>query len=198
MNGFEVRGVRWFNFTTRDLTIMAVLIAATGAFQAMWAHFAFQMGGLGPFTSMFASFGFNIAGFVVLYLVPKPGAATFVKFFAAIVEVLLGNPFGPIAIFYGTVEGLGIDIAFAAMGQKLTLPMMVTGSLLAWAFAAPVDAYRDAVPMTIEGLTAYFGPGMAGKVFVSWLCFLAIEGLRRAGVKPLSTPAVIEANATSD
>ncbi len=181
----------WFQFTTRDLVIMALLIAATGVFETAWSYI---LGAniLGPMNVLFNSFGFNIAAFVVVYFVPKPGAATVVKFFSALIQVALGNPFGPIAIFYGTVEGLAIDLAFVYYGRKLSLNMMILGSILAWLFAAPVDAYRDAVPLTYAALLAYFGPGLIGKIWISWLCWLTVLGMRKAGIKPAAQIAVRE------
>ena len=67
--------------------------------------------------------------------------------------------------------------------------MIIAGSVLAWLLAAPVDAYRDAVPHTVEAMAAYFGPGLVGHVWTAWLCYLTIELIRRAGVKPIVTPA---------
>lgn len=177
----------WFQFTNRDYVMMGMLIAATGAFQALWAN-VLGANLLGPFNVLFASYGFNIAAFVVLYFVPVPGAATVVKFLGAFVELLLGNPFGPIAIFYGTAEGIAVDLAFVYFGRRLSLNMMILGSVLAWLIAAPVDAYRDAVLINLEALLAYFGPGLIGKIWISLLCWWTIVAMYRAG---LPTTAVI-------
>ncbi len=192
MNGIKVFGVRWFNFTTRDLVLVAVLIAATGVFQTVWADFILGLKVLGPLEAFIGSYGFNIAAFVVIYLIPKPGSATLVKTFSGVIELMLGNPVGPVVIFYDFVEGFGIDIAYVLFGRKLSLNMMIIGSLIAWVLAAPVDAYRDAVPLTFPALAAYFGPGGVGKVWISWLCYLTIEAMKRAGIKPLAEPAIVE------
>lgn len=186
-----MKKTKWFDFTTRDIVIMAILVAVAGIVQTLWAHLVFQAQVLGPFRNLFASYGFNLVSFLVLYLVRKPGAATVVKLFAAIIELLLGNPVGPIVIFYGLAEGLATDIAFVLFKGQFKLTMIITGSVLAWLFTAPVDAYRDAVPLTVEGLVAYFGPGLMGKVWTSLLIYLTLEALRRAGVKPISDPAVL-------
>lgn len=182
----------WFSFTTRDLTVMAVLVAVTGVFQYGWSHFVFGVGVLGPFANLFASYGFNIASFVILYFVPKPGASTVTKFFGAIVEVLLGNPFGPIAIFYGTVEGFAADLGFVMFKRKLSLLMIIIASLMAWIFAAPVDAYRDHVQMNLDAVLAYFGPGGMGKVWVSFLVYATLVGLKRVGINPPPETELVE------
>jgi ABC-type thiamin/hydroxymethylpyrimidine transport system permease subunit len=181
----------WFNFTTPDYTVMVVLIVTSGIFQYAWSA---MLGAnvLGPLSFAFAAYGFNVAAFVVAYFVPVPGAATAVKFFGAIVEVLLGNPFGPIAIFYGTVEGIAVDVMFVAFGRKLSLNMFIAASLLAWLFAAPVDAIRDAVPITYEGLLAYFGPGFVSRFWISWLCWATVLALARFGIKRNTQPQLVE------
>jgi ABC-type thiamin/hydroxymethylpyrimidine transport system permease subunit len=186
----------WFNFSTRDIVVMAVLVALTGVFQTFWAHLVFQAQVLGPFRNFFTAYGFNIATFIVLYLLRKPGSATIVKFFAAILELALGNPVGPVVLFYGFVEGFAADIAFVVFRRKINLSMIIAGSLMAWIFAAPVDAYIDAVPFTLEGLVLYFGPGGMGKVWTSLWVFWTLLAMQRAGIKPIYSGKEIVAPAS--
>lgn len=175
-------------FTTRELITMAILVAVTGVFQTFWAHLVFNAGALGPFSNLFTAFGFNIATFLVLYLIPKPGAATIVKSFAAVIELMLGNPVGPVVLFYGFAEGLAADLAFIMFKRNLTLMMVIVGSLMAWIFTAPVDVYRDAVPFNTEALVAYFGPGGMGKVWTSFWVYLTVQLFARFGLKPITKP----------
>jgi len=93
---------------------------------------------------------------------------------------------GLVVIFYGTVEGFAADIAFAWFKGNINLNMIIAGSLMAWIMAAPVDAFRDAVPMTLEGLVAYFGPGGMGKVWISLWVYWTILAIQKAGVKPIT------------
>ncbi len=179
-----------FNFTTRDIVIMAILVAVGSVFQVLWAYLVFTAQMLGPFTNLFASFGFNLISFLVLYLIRKPGSATIVKLFAGILEVLMGSPVGLVAIFYSVVEGLAADIAYILFKGDFSLTMIITGSIIAWIIDAPVDAYRDAVPLTLNGLVAYFGPGGAGKVWISLWIYLTLKAIMKAGIKPLSQPVI--------
>ena len=187
-----MKKVKWFDFSVRDIVIIAILVAVAAVIQVLWAHLVFQAQMLGPFTNLFASYGFNIVSFLVLFLLRKPGSATIVKLFAGVIELLLGSPVGPVVIFYGFVEGFAADIAYVLFKGDLRLTMIITGSLLAWIFAAPVDAYRDAVPLTAEGLIGYFGPGGMGKVWISLWVYLTLEALKKAGVKPLYWPAEVQ------
>lgn len=173
----------WFGFTTRELVIMALLIAFTSVFSSIWVQVT-GSGILGPLRPWVASYGFNLCAVLVLYFVPKPGAVVLVKFIGGLLEILLGNPFGPFATYYGTVEGLGFAIAFVVMRQTLSLPMIFVGAVLAWLFAAPVDVWIDKVPLNAGALFAYFGPGFLGRISSSVLVYLTVLAVRRAGLKP--------------
>lgn len=165
----------WFRFTTRDLVLIAILIALGGIFQFIWAHLVFQAQFLGPFNPFFASFGFNIWSFLPIYLIQKPGSSTIAKGFASVIELMLGNPVGPIVIFYGMAEGFAADLAFVLFKQKFTLNMVIIGSLLAHFITLPVDMYRDSIPFQLKAVLTYTGPSIIGKVWVSWLVWLALN-----------------------
>lgn len=173
----------WFGFSTRELVIMALLIAFTAVFSSVWVQIT-GSGMLGPLRPWVASYGFNLCAVLVLYFVPKPGAVVLVKFIGGLIEILLGNPFGPFATYYGTVEGLGFALAFVMMGRTLSLPMIFVGAVLAWLFAAPVDVWIDKVPLSAGALLAYFGPGFLGRITSSLLIYLTVLGMRRAGIRP--------------
>ena len=55
-----------------------------------------------------------IAGVVGALVIRKPGAALFVETVAAIVSALLGAQWGVITIVYGVVQGLAVELVFAA------------------------------------------------------------------------------------
>jgi ABC-type thiamin/hydroxymethylpyrimidine transport system permease subunit len=184
----KMNKMKWFNFSTRDLVIMAIMVGVAGLFQVLWAQLVYQAQVLGPFVNLFGSLGFNLVSFLILFLVRKPGACFVVKTLSGVVEVLWGSPVGLFAIFYNAVEGIATDLAFVWFKGNFSLNMIVAGSLMAWIFAAPVDAWRDAVPMTVEGLVGYFGPGGMGKVWISLWIYLAIKYFAKAGLKPLSEP----------
>jgi hypothetical protein len=169
----------WFKFTNAELAKIAILIAVGSVFSTAWSWVCYTAKVLGPFSNLFAAYGFNIVTFLIIYFVPKSGAATLAKTVGGLAEVLMGNPVGMVAVFYGFAEGLAGDIAFAISKGKIDFNMIVIASLLAWLITAPVDAYRDAVPLTVVGLATYFGPGMMGKVWTSWLCDLTIKLLEK-------------------
>jgi len=122
-------------------------------------------------------------GFLTLYLVPKPGSATLVKGIGAVIEVLLGNPVGPVAIAYGALEGVAVDLAFLAFRQRISVEMMIVGALFSQALTAPIDFFRDRVPFQFLAMAAYWAPGVAGTVLTGYVSSLLLRLLQRAGVK---------------
>jgi len=162
---------------------MAFLIAVSGPFQVLWAHLNFNLKVLGPFTALFSNAGFMFWGFLTLYLVPKPGSATLVKGIGAVIEVLLGNPVGPVAIAYGALEGVAVDLAFLAFRQRISVEMMIVGALFSQALTAPIDFFRDRVPFQFLAMAAYWAPGVAGTVLTGYVSSLLLRLLQRAGVK---------------
>jgi ABC-type thiamin/hydroxymethylpyrimidine transport system permease subunit len=175
---------RPFHFTTHDLVIIAVLVAISGVFQTGWAILVFQLKLLGPLSTVVTNVGFFVWGYVALYFVPVPGAATLVKGFGSVIEVLTGNPFGPVAIAYGTLEGVAADLAYVVFGRRLSINMMIVGALMSQLFTSPIDITRDAVPLRPEALAAYYAPGIAGTVLTGWLSSILLATLKRVGINP--------------
>ena len=68
-----------------------------------------------------SAFGFELiygvwfmAATIAAYIIRKPGAAFFGETIAAVIETLLGNPFGVAhALLIGMAQGLGAEIGFA-------------------------------------------------------------------------------------
>ncbi len=60
---------------------------------------------------------FMAAAFVT-YIVRKPGIGIVAEMLAALIEVLMGNMFGPIIFISGFIQGLGCELAFLAGKYK--------------------------------------------------------------------------------
>ena len=165
----------WFKFSTRDLVVISILVALGGVFQVFWAHLVYQAQFLGPFNPFFAQLGFNIWSFAAIYLIRKPGASTISKGLAALIELLLGSPVGPVVIFYGLAEGFGADLAYVLFKRRFTLNMVIVGSLLAHFITLPVDMNIDKIPFQLNAVLAYTGPSVIGKTWISWLIWLSLN-----------------------
>ncbi len=60
---------------------------------------------------------FMAAAFVT-YIIRKPGIGIVAEMLAALIEVLMGNMFGPIIFISGFIQGLGCEIFFKAGNYK--------------------------------------------------------------------------------
>jgi energy-coupling factor transport system substrate-specific component len=59
-----------------------------------------------------------MASTFIAYFVRKPGAAILTEVLAALLEVMMGNMYGPLVLVSGTVQGLGAELVFFATGYK--------------------------------------------------------------------------------
>jgi energy-coupling factor transport system permease protein len=74
-----------------------------------------------------------IAGVVGALLIRRPGAALVAELLAATVESLLGNQWGWATIVSGTVQGIGVEIAFGLFWWRRfgRVPAVLAGALAA-------------------------------------------------------------------
>ncbi|MDY3920477.1 MAG: ECF transporter S component [Candidatus Limivivens sp.] len=59
-----------------------------------------------------------MAGIFAVYVIRKPGVGIVAEMLAALLEVLMGNMFGPRVFVTGFVQGLGTELGFAAFRYK--------------------------------------------------------------------------------
>jgi energy-coupling factor transport system substrate-specific component len=114
-------GFRW---RTVDIVVASIIAVAFGVIFWAWGLLWF-----GPFSVAFSGFPpaagvVNGIWFIPAVLAPliirKPGAALYAELVAAIVSMLLGSSWGWLLFWYGVLQGLGGELAFAACGQGRT------------------------------------------------------------------------------
>jgi energy-coupling factor transport system substrate-specific component len=59
-----------------------------------------------------------MASTFIAYFVRKPGAALATEILAALLEVLMGNMYGPLVLISGAIQGLGAELVFLATGYR--------------------------------------------------------------------------------
>ena len=107
------------SYKTREWIIIASLAAVMGVFlyfmDTMWSVFSNL---LGP-TFMALTFGiYALSALLPGYLLRKPGAALLGSVFAAVINILVGSPFGIHIIVAGSLQGLGAEVAFGITRYK--------------------------------------------------------------------------------
>jgi energy-coupling factor transport system substrate-specific component len=183
------------SYTTRDIVVMAALIAIGGVFKAYWGQLRLVFESVvGPYAEFVIGPGFYLWAILACYLVRKPLSATISMTLGGVVEILAGNPFGLPVLLFDFWEGLGPDISynFIFKNKRYDLIVAIVGGILSadlglvygWIYFGfsklPIIAFIIyVIEVTLSGVAA----GLIG--------YYLAKGLERIGVKP-PTPAVIK------
>ncbi|MDG4789229.1 ECF transporter S component [Micromonospora sp. WMMD1102] len=134
---------RW---RTVDIVVASVIAVAFGV--VFWAWNVVWSATEGAFTffppAQAVIYGiWLVPGVLGGLVIRKPGAAFYCEFLAAVVSVLLGSQWGTVAILQGAAQGVGAELAFAALRYRsFRLPVAVGSGLLAGLAAAIFDQFR--------------------------------------------------------
>ena len=111
---------------TRDLIVAAALAVPLGLlWGVVWGQVWLVARGFLPELGLLVA-GFYIAGGVLVgYVVRRPGAALLGELLAALVQMPL-TPFGPVVLWLGLLQGLGVEAVFAATRYRnYSLPILM-------------------------------------------------------------------------
>jgi energy-coupling factor transport system permease protein len=102
-----------------DMTVAAVIAVAGGLFllgmNTAWTPLTAPVGRVYPPLPALLNGVWILPGVLAGLVVRKPGAALFGETVAAAIEALTGGLWGFTSLYYGVVEGLGVEIVFALM-----------------------------------------------------------------------------------
>ncbi len=174
-------------FATADLLTMAA-VAVVGAILSsyLWPAlmniatplFAF----LGPIGWIGVSGVYVITPTIIALLIRRPGAVTLYSIVQGFVEMLFGNSFGPMAMVYSGLEGLGIDIGMAIFRYKGGLFAAMVAAGIGSLFVDEVYIFlfglQSAYTIIVGGLTALISGAVLGGL-VGWLI---VQALAKTGV----------------
>lgn len=175
--------LRW---RTRDFLVTAALAVPLGLIWTyVWGIVWLAGRGLLPELGFVLDGFYIVAGVLTGYIVRRPGAALLGELIAALVELPL-TPFGPVVLWLGLLQGLGVEAVFLATGYlRWGLPVMLTagaaGALLVFAgYDYPTGGYGQlAIGLVLLRLVLkLFG----GAVFAGLAGKLIGDALARTGV----------------
>lgn len=113
-----------FNWKLKDV-IMVCIFSVVFSFIYLGAlYFSNFLGtilaplGLAPFAYEIVFGIWFMASTFVPYIIQKSGVAIISEIIAAVLEVIMGNIFGPIVILSGLIQGLGPELVFARKGYR--------------------------------------------------------------------------------
>ena len=160
-----------------DIVVAAIVAVASGVIFWAW-DFIYAV----P-TALFDSLTPGL-GPLVAIIIRKPGAAFFGETIAAVIETLLGNPFGVAhALLIGMAQGLGAEIGFAVFAYRkwnlltVTLAGALTGlsnGLYEWVVTAGWS--------TLQGVVFTVCCVISGAVFGGALMWFVQKALAKTGV----------------
>jgi energy-coupling factor transport system substrate-specific component len=120
-----------FNYTTRDIVIIAVIAAITGVVNTGVGNiWSMVNSSLGPLGGALLQGAFMWAYILAMLLVRKPGAALAVGIIESATEILLGNVSGVGTLGWGLFQGIGVEAVFALSGYVRfgLLPALLAGA----------------------------------------------------------------------
>lgn len=132
---------------TQDYVFLAVLAIVFGTLYWWWlqpyAWVAPLLPGAGQVAQEIVFGMWFVSGLLGGYVIRRPGAALMANTLAALAEVLLGAPAGPILVLTGLMQALGPELVFAATGyRRWGWPVMLLAGVVAGLVALPWNWFR--------------------------------------------------------
>lgn len=183
----ETKRSGWnFNYTTRDIVVIAVIAAITAVVNTGVAQvWNLANTSLGPLGGAALAGSFMWGYVLIMWLVRKPGAALILGLIESAVEILLGNPAGIGTLGWGVSQGLSIEIVMALANYQ---HFGLLAALLAGAATSQVSTVWTAIlygwdPATAKDvwLAVPFNL-ISGMVFSGLLGFYLFKALARTGL----------------
>lgn len=131
-----------FNWKLKDV-IMVCIFSVVFSFIYLWAvYLANFMAtllapfGLAPYAYEVVFGVWFMASTFVPYIIQRAGVATISEVLSAVIEVIMGNMFGPIVILSGIIQGLGPELVFAkGKYRDFSMRSMCTAAIFACIFS---------------------------------------------------------------
>ncbi|MGH2377325.1 MAG: ECF transporter S component [Candidatus Limnocylindria bacterium] len=129
---------------TQDLVLLAVIAVVFGAVYWAWLQPYLWIAPIAAQPGQELVFGmWFVAGLLGAYIVRRPGAAFLANTLAALAEVLLGAPAGPILLVTGMMQAIGAEMVFAATGyRRWDRATMATAGAVTALVALPWNWFR--------------------------------------------------------
>lgn len=169
---------------TRDVVVAAALAVPLGIVFYIWL-IGWNAAQLVPPLAHFVGGLYVMAGVLVGYVLRRPGAALLGEMIAALVEWPLA-PYGPIILFLGLLQGVGVEVVFALFRYRdfRTPVLMAAGAVGALAvlfgrfYVAFGYASLDPTEQAIRLIATLLGGAIVGGL----LAKLVGDALVRTGV----------------
>ena len=136
-----------YEWKLQDVIMVSLLCVVFGVvylaavYLAAFLRTVFTPFGLAPLANELVFGIWLMAATIAAYIIQKPTVAVIAEILAAVIEVMLGNWFGPMVIVAGFIQGLGAELVFAVYKYErfdmTTRLLAAAGSCItsfAWSF----------------------------------------------------------------
>src|SRR4030042_2751425 len=183
------------SYTTRDVVVMAALIAIGGVAKAYWGQLRLVLeAAIGPYAEFVVGPGFYIWAILACNLIRKPLSGTISMTIGSAVEILAGNPFGLPVLLFNLWEGFGPDIAynFIFRNKRYDLLVAIIGGILSADLGLIYGwFYFGFANLPALAFIVYFVEVTLSGVAAGLIGYYLAKALERICVKP-PAPAVIK------
>ena len=175
----------------RDIIMIAMLcivfgvIYLGGVYIAAFLTTALTPLGLAPFGNEIIFGVWFMAATLAGYILQKPGAAILAEVLAALIEVLMGNMYGPIVIVAGIIQGAGAEGVFALYRyQKYNRKTMILAAAGCCVTSFVWSFIRSGYGLLAPGLLVvmFIVRLISSVVFAGFICTGMGDGLAQTGL----------------
>lgn len=171
-----------------DIIVAAVIGVAIGLVYWLWDGPGYvwysAADALLPGLGGVANGGWLIAGVVAGLAIRKPGAALFVELLAALVEMVIGNQWGPSTIYSGLAQGAMTELVFALFQYRrfnIGVAMLAgaAGGFGEWALE--LVAYANAAKSLAFNALYLASTALSGAILAGVVGWLVVRALAATG-----------------
>jgi len=183
--------MKHYNWKLKDIIMVALLSIVFAVIYLGAVYFASFLSsvltplGLAPLGNEIVFGVWFMASTLAAYILQKPGVAIIAEVLAALIEVLMGNMYGPMVFVAGIIQGAGAEAAFALYRYKkfnlATMCLAAAGSCITsflWGFV------RSGFGLLAPGLLTvmFIIRLISSLLFSGVLCKLIGDGLAGTGL----------------
>ncbi|MEG0327618.1 MAG: ECF transporter S component [Erysipelothrix sp.] len=178
------------NWKLKDVVMVGLISVTFAVVYLGFVYFASFMKpilapfGLEPFANELVFGVWFMASTLAAYIMRKPGVAVISEMLAALIEVLMGNFYGPMVFVSGFIQGLGAECGFAVFRyKKFDMTSLMSASILSALFSFVWGFFRN----SYSGLAWWYVLAMLVVRIISSMIFSGLivkrigDGLKRSG-----------------
>jgi energy-coupling factor transport system substrate-specific component len=175
-----------------DILVTVVISVVFGVIYKLWEPLVYDV--LTPFGLQLEQLGYGmwfIAATFAFLVIRKPGVAILAELAAASIEALLGGSWGISTLVYGLLQGLAVELVFAAFAyRKTNLSVTTLASIAAAVISIAIDQYYSYIDaLSLWNYSLLVGLRLIGSIAIAGVfAYYLAAAVERTGVVKLIRP----------